>query len=159
MKKILNSSCFYMVFTSFIAFFLASIECIFLTYSPDGAFIVMILGIILFIGLFINVLISKKRYNVYNYLILVFIALWIYCVIKYLSLAVYLTNNGKWYHRLGFHFPCTITLSTYDFFTKQKIHTKNLCGYFNWLFSIFMLVFSFLILLIKEKFKKNVNQS
>ncbi len=159
MKKILNSNCFYMAFISFIAFFLASIECIFLTYSPNGAFIVMILGVILFIGLFINILISKKRYNVYNYLILVFIALWIYCAIKYLSLSVYLTNNGKWYYRLGFNFPCTITLSTYDFLTDQKIHTKNLCGYFNWLFSLLMFVFSFMVLFIKQKFKKSSNQS
>ncbi len=140
-----------MVLVSGIGLVLSSIECIFLTYAPLGALIVMIVGSLLFIGILIYILLSHQKKFLYNFLILTFIFIWIVYIGKYLLLSQHQINNGKMYYELGFIFPCLITLKGFDFLSHEVLSTTILYGYANWLFSFGMVIVTSSILYYKEK--------
>ncbi|MDE5539919.1 MAG: hypothetical protein K2J20_05485 [Bacilli bacterium] len=149
--KIKESPYSLMVIVSSIGLILSSIECILLTISSTATIIAMVIGSVIFAGLFVYILISQKKKIPYNFLLVVFLIFWVTFLVNYLALAMTQTNNGKIYYKLGFVFPCIITKSSFEYSTNELISTKIVYGYLNWLISFVMLVITSLILYIKEK--------
>lgn len=151
-----ESPYFLMTLVSLVGCILSSIECVLLTFSSTAALIMMVVGTVIFIGIFIYILASNKKKTLYNFIIVTFILLWAFYAGKYLALSMSQTNNGHIYHQLGFVFPCIITRSSFDSITHIKLTTHFSYGYINWLFSLGMLVVTSSILYFKEKnlFKK-----
>lgn len=147
-NKITKSPYLLMVIVSFVGVLLSSIDCI---LSPSNSIIVMIIGSIIFIGLFLYILFSKKRFTLYNFLIVAFIVLWVGYTIELLFVGLGQTNNGKLFYRLEFIFPCIINKSSFDFPTGVKLSTSFELIYINWLFSIAMLLTTSFVLFFKEK--------
>lgn len=150
-NELTKSPYFLMVLVSFVGIIVSSIECIFLTYSASNASIVMIIGSIVFVGLFLSILFSKKRFTPYNFLIVAFIILWVGYAVEYLFMCLEQTNNGKIFYRLEFIFPCVVNKSCFDFSTGVKLSSRFEFVYINWLFSFAMCFVTFLVLFLKEK--------
>lgn len=149
-NKITKSPYLLMVIISFVGVLLSSIDCILLSFTASNA-IMMIIGSIVFIGIFLYILFSKKRFTLYNFLIVAFIVLWVGYTIELLFVGLGQTNNGKLFYRLEFIFPCIINKSSFDFPTGVKLSTRFELIYINWLFSIAMLLTTSFVLFFKEK--------
>ncbi len=131
-----QSPYFLMVIMTILAFIIATIEVVVLSFTNLGGLIPMSIGAVVFLAVFVYILCKPKRRILYNYLLLLYALIW-----SVSAFALFYSSVIAWSKGLTFIFPCLL-------FKGDSIFCSI---YINWLFAFIMLITTSLILYLKEK--------